>query len=485
MRCFLAILLTLSTAVAVFADPLQCDLTQYRAGTGLQAAVVQDTLVVTWTGEGGSELRARYAIDRAQPVLRDLAIRKPGAPWTTLARNLTPEFAVTSGVRRMSNQQAQPLRELGVEITPQVVDREKWYAFWDAPLLVPGTGAGRSPRNIGLPRKPEEIRRAASSFHTTACSVKTDGARLEVEFPGLEMGIFAGSVRFTVYRGTNLVRLEAVARTNEPSVAYKYQAGLKGFSTELTPRLVWRDVGGGPQQHQFGGPRNETAVPVKARNRILVAEGKGGSVAAFPPPITFFFTREVDTNLGYVWYRKDGDAEFSIGVRQAEGEEVPQYVENFALYNAPPGTWQRMAAYFYASHEGSERTRESVLAFTNGDTYKPLPGYKTMVNHFHISFTDRLRASGSLDAQTPDLVALKGLGINVVGLSDFHADRLRAGDAGAGRFQDQKDYHEGCRRASDRNFLVVPWEEPNAHFGGHYNVMFPRPVYWTKVRPAG
>ena len=32
-----------------------------------------------------------------------------------------------------------------------------------------------------------------------------------------------------------------------------------------------------------------------------------------------------------------------MGVRQAEGEEVQQYVENFALHNAPPGTLQRMA----------------------------------------------------------------------------------------------------------------------------------------------
>ena len=43
-------------------------------------------------------------------------------------------------------------------------------------------------------------------------------------------GIFSGSLRYTVYHGTNLLRQEAIASTNEPSVAYKYVAGLKGFA---------------------------------------------------------------------------------------------------------------------------------------------------------------------------------------------------------------------------------------------------------------
>src|SRR4029434_5814572 len=38
---------------------------------------------------------------------------------------------------------------------------------------------------------------------------------------------------------------------------------------------------------------------------------------------------------------------------------------------------------------------------------------------------------------------------------------------------------------SDRDFLIMPGEEPNAHFGGHYTTVFPRPVYWTHVRQPG
>jgi len=298
------------------------------------------------------------------------------------------------------------------------------------------------------------------------------------------MGNFAGELRFTVYRGTSLIRMDAVASTNDEWVAYKYDGGLRGFSTALTPRVTWRDTGGHDQQYGFGAVPNETIVPLKAANRVLIAEGKGGSIATFPMPHTFFFTREVDTNLGYVWYRLDEGKRFAFGVRQADREEVAQYVENFALFNAPPGTKQRMGVYFYVSPDSSDTTRQAVLAFTHNDMFKPVPGYKTMVNHFHLRFTERVRASGSFDTPIQDLAAMKSLGLNIIGLSDFHGD-LHANDPGPVRFKDQKDYREATRRASDADFLVTPWEEPSAFFGGHYNIMFPRNVYWSKVRQPG
>jgi hypothetical protein len=48
-----------------------------------------------------------------------------------------------------------------------------------------------------------------------------------------------------------------------------------------------------------------------------------------------------------------------------------------------------MGVYFYASPDAGETARQAVLAFTHGDTFKPLPGYKTFVNHFHLDFTGR------------------------------------------------------------------------------------------------
>jgi hypothetical protein len=484
MRALLfSVLLSLAMVSTTFADGLKCDMTQYKESAGLTASLAQDVLEVTWSGKDGSDVRARYAIDNGQPVVRELSIRKKGGQWATLGQNLAPEYHVVSGLRRMSSDHVNSIPAAGIPLTPEVIAKNRWYAFHDAPLEIPGDSGKQEPP---LPRKPEEIRRADSSFKATGCSVKTDGGRIEVNFPGLSMGIFSGSLQFTSYRGTNLIRMDAIAKTDEQFVAYKFDAGLKNFSTDVMPRVMWRDTGDEPQQYQFGGVKNNTMVPLKARYRMLIAEGKSGSVATFPPPHKFFWAREIHKNLGYVWYRKDADRQFGMGVRQAEHEESTKKgeIDDFALYNAPPGTWQHMGMYFYVSPDAGEPTRQSVLAFTHGDTYVPLAGYKTFTNHWHMRFTERVRDTGSLDTPLPDIAAMKALGLNIVGLSDFHGD-MHGNDSGALRFKDQKDYAEASRRASDKDFLVVPWEEPNVYFGGHYNLIFPKPVYYTRVRKEG
>lgn len=151
-----------------------------------------------------------------------MAVANADRSWKPVATNLQPEFLVTSGVRRISQQQLTPMRDGGLDITPEVIEKEKWKVFWDAPLRVPGV-AGVNP---GLPRKADEIRRSPATYKAAGCKVTTDGARIEVSFSGLTMGIFSGRLQFTVYRGTNLIRQEAIAKTDEPSVAYQYRAGL-------------------------------------------------------------------------------------------------------------------------------------------------------------------------------------------------------------------------------------------------------------------
>ncbi len=478
----LAVLFGALTAPQLRADPLACDLANYRASAGLTASVAGDVLTVAWTGSTNTELRARYAIERGQPVVRELAVRPAGGEWAVLGENLLPDFTVQTGRRRIDFAGLAPLKALGVDTeSREVIERQGWVAFWDAPFVLPG----ETRRNVDIPRKPEEISRGAAQFNATACDVKTDGARLEVNFPGLTLGIFSGGIRFTHYRDTGLLRLEAIAKTAQNFVAYKYDAGLKGLSTAWLPRVRWIDTGGNAQHYQFGGARHDGPVTTRAKNRVLVAEGRGGSLAVFPPPTVFFPAREVDTNLGYVWFRKDTDTTYGIGVKQADHEDDLRYLQNFALYNAPPGTLQRMAAYFFLGTGDAAATRAAVLAFTRGDTFAPVPGYKTLVNHFHLQMIDRLREGGSLDTQMPDLAAMKALGVNIVGLSEFHADKLKLNDTGALRFADQRDYFEATRRASDVDFLVAPWEEPNPYFGGHVNIVVPRAFHWSKKRAEG
>src|SRR5882724_9122325 len=184
---------TLSLMPVLLADSLNCNLSQYKAAQGLTAAVDQDALVVSWSGQNGADLRARYAIDSGQPVIRDLAVKKSGGPWTTLGKNLTPEYHVVSGVRRMADDQTNTLKAAGIELTDEVITKNRWYAFWDSPLVMPGSqemqdeaawrrsqqgggggrgGRGQAPavdslipnRTLGTPRAPSDIRRADASF---------------------------------------------------------------------------------------------------------------------------------------------------------------------------------------------------------------------------------------------------------------------------------------------------------------------------------
>ena len=478
-------------------------MTGYKAHEGLKAEIRAGVLEVTWQGERREQLRAGFTIRGGQPVVQILAARKNGGSWIVLGRNLTPEFELTTGVRRLSEQQMAPLRDLKIDLTPEVVEREKWNAFWDAPLVVPG----RKGTNLGLPRKPEEIQRTWAKYSATSCQVKTDGARIEVVFPGWEAGIFSGSLQYTAYRGTNLLRQEAIAKTNQPSVAYKYVAGLKGFTIADDSRVVWRDTARGWQHYAFGGAVNQQPVALRARNRLAVLEANGGSLAFLPPSHKFFWSREVETNLGYVYYRKDSAQTFSIGARQSDREvgakpwgisdevwnrrvgEARGDLNNFALYNAPPGTLQRMPVYFYLSPEDSRATQQAVMAFSHDDVYKPLPGYKVLVSHFHFHFNEQLTDAGSMDQEPTWLPVFRELGINMAILADFHGDSHPA-DTGKLRFDEQKVYFEGCRRFSDRDMLLIPGEEPDANFGGHYMFVFPKPLFFSHVKepakgPAG
>jgi hypothetical protein len=213
-----------------------------------------------------------------------------------------------------------------------------------------------------------------------------------------------------------------------------------------------------------------------------------GSLAVFPPPHQFFFARELEINLGYVWYEKmRANSLFGVGVRQHPTEEGynEEWIKKvYALYNAPPGTWQRMSLYWYATPSQAEETRHAVLAYTHGDRYKELPGYKTMVTHFHTAFAEGLTKAGSLDSGAPWISAMKALGINIAYICDFHGDG-HPEDQGPLRLSELETYYEACRRFSDRGFLILPGEEPNVYLGGHWNILFPKPTYWTHVRQEG
>ena len=477
----------------------ECDFSDYEPVEGLSAELLDGDVSLEWTGARGRQLRAAFGVDGGRPVVRQLSILSRAGHWAPLVQNARPAFYVAEGRRRISYQQVRPIEDLGRELTRELEEREKWKVFWDAPLNVPGL-EGVNPE---LPREPDEIRRATAQFATEACSVRREGIRLEVSFGGLTLGSFSGELRFTVYRGSSLLRQEAVASTSEPEVAYVYRAGLDGLRAADYERVRWRDVTRDWQHYRFGGGPNEDPVPLRARNRVLFLEQSRGALAVFPPSHKFFFAREIEMNLGYVWYRQHPSGRFDVGVRQGEREEMyrpggtskkiwekrvvqsRRFAEgNFALYNAPAGTQQRMAVYYLLDTGRAEQALEAVLAYTHGDRYKALEGYQVAVSHFHTHFSEQLTDSGSLDLRPPWISAFRGLGINIAMMSDFHGDG-HPRDAGEIRFREQYEYFEACRRHSDADFLLMPGEEPNAHLGGHYTLVFPKPVFWSMVRADG
>jgi hypothetical protein len=506
---------------AVYADPLNCNLAEYKAQPGLAAKVADNALDVTWAGDNGADLRMRLGIDRGTPTIHELAIHRRGGQWSTLLSNVTPEFKVVSGMRRITQQQLRPdsIQALGGKVSPKVLDlftkddgawvdeavregqikaedveRWKWEAFWDAPLYVEGSGV-RPPSHAtsippmngifgqkGLPRTPDEITRAAASYHVTTCEVRTNGARLEISFPGVELGVFAGRLQYDVFKGTNLIRQVIIAKTDRQSVAYKYDSGLKGLPIQAATRVVWRDLAGRWQDQQFGGAINEDSAVVWSSNRLIAADLPGGSIAAFPPPHSFYGARESNQVLGDNYYRKDSDTSFAFGIRQAEKEEDPEFLHNFALTNARPGTWQQMPVFLYISPDAAPAAVDAALIFTHGDRFKPLPGYQVMGSHYHVGMVPRLKESGSLDNRLNDVESAKAVGINIFGV----IDGARGQQQNEAFLAAQAEYYDTARRQSDKTFLIMPNKENTGiAIGGHHDLMVSKPVFWLLRRAPG
>ncbi|GHB86485.1 hypothetical protein [Persicitalea jodogahamensis] len=481
------------------ADSLNCNLTAYKPQPGLIAMVAGQTLTLTWNGERKSELRLRFVIERGVPTIRELALRPSGGQWRVLATHVIPEYRIVSGVRRVTRQQTEPLEALGVPLTAEKLNEIKWDAFWDAPLFMPDVPPLSHKTSIpareafanhpGMPRKPEEINRATAQFRATGCSVKTNGGRLEIVFPGVEAGIFTGYLQYDIFKGSNLIRQMVSAKTSATSAAFKYDAGIKGLPIRPASRLLWRDLSNHNQEYRLGGPVGDSPATVWSSNRLIAAEVPGGSIAVFPPPHSFYWARETGKNLGYSWYRKDSDSTFSIGMQQAEKEDEAEFYQNFALYSARPGTWQRMPVFLHVSSGNGSDALEAALAFTHRDFFKPLPGYKVMGSHYHVGLVERLDELGGHDNRLNDVETMKGIGVNIYGVIDGVRGPARR-EVGESFLKAQAEYYDAARRQSDRDFLVMPNDENSTsgrtyELGGHHDLLISRPTFWQNERKPG
>ncbi|MGH9660892.1 MAG: hypothetical protein ACRD96_20250, partial [Bryobacteraceae bacterium] len=436
-------LFTLFAACLTAAVPV--DLSGYREAADLRVEHSGDILTAHWTGERNGALRLRLNLADAEKLISELSVN--GKP---LLRDAAPAYFVYTGKRRGG-----------------------WDNFFDTPST-----------------RPREIAEANSTLAIDRARVHTGGRRMRLRVEGLSLGPFRGALVFTVFAGSNLVQQEAVVSTVEPDVAYYYNAWLTRVSTLDLNRLHWMDAEGRFRRHVLTSDVDLDYVPLKVRRRALIAEGASGSLAVFPPPHQYFFARDETINYANLWYRlyrihpiaADGEW-FSFGIRQTPVSEQARWVP---LVNAPPGAEQRMSLFWYAHPGPAREAFDRVSAYTHNDRFPALPGRKTFTSHYHVSMTMEARRHRALGIPyAPEFVdVFRQMGVNIAHLMDFHTDG-HPRDTGAVRRDELREYYDISRRLSGPDLLLIPGEEANAHFEGHWNLLLPRPVEWFMRRGPG
>ena len=316
--------------------------------------------------------------------------------------------------------------------------------------------------------------------------VVSEGSRTTLVIGEASAGSFKGDFRLTFYRNSPIIRAETVVTTDETLRAILYDTGLSSTSPDWSS-MVWNDPLGSLKKNRIDA--NDHATTLALKGRALVAEGKLGSLAIFPAPHQYFYPLDFANNFGFAWYGTGFTkmpAGFGFGIRQPpEGDKrwVP-------WFDAPAGTAQHLAVFYFVSPGNGEAALKAIANYTHGDRFVELPDYKTFTSHYHIEHTlDFLHRQKEQSTngvprglETPGFITkFKDTGVNIVHLAEFHQGWTPTQKT-AERLPMLKIMHEECARLSDKNFLLLPGEEPNVHLGGHWISFFPKPVYWILNR---
>ncbi|NJN26948.1 MAG: hypothetical protein HC819_13695 [Cyclobacteriaceae bacterium] len=479
--------------------PVNFDLSAYSPQQGISVKTEKNQLKIEWTGEQ-TQYKLELAIEKGSPVFTTLQSKNTKGKWQTMARDFVPEYSIVSGIRRVTQQQTEPLEALGKTLDSTLLNTIKWDAFWDAPLFISETPStirlGSIPasepfaNHPGMPRKASEIDRSKAEFQVKTCKLISNGKRLEIHLDGVRAGIFDGYLQIDIINHSNLIRMMLVARTIHSSVAFKYNAGLSGLPMVAEKQLVWTGLNGELNQHLIEDAAADQLIVVKSANRMIACELTNGAMALFPPPHSFYWARETEENLGYSWYKNEGEGRFGIGVRQAEQEENPEFYKNFALYSARPGTWQRMPFFINLSDGSGDSAIQSSLRYTHGDKYQALDGYKVMGHHYHVGLVDRLQKAKEDGYIINDVATLKNVGMDIYGVIDGVRDKAGRRDTGEAYLKGLDMYYKAARSQSDANFLLMPCDENSTNgrkpdMGGHYDIIPSKPIFWRPKRDEG
>lgn len=412
------------------------DLSNFKKN-GSTVAVSKKLITVSWpTGKSASG-KMILNLDQNKPLFTSILLSKNGT-FKEVAKNLDPAFVLRVGKRTLSPASG------------------GWDVFFDR-----------------VPTRPYTTNLV--EFDKRKASVKTNGAQTIIKISQLKSTIFSGDLEITLYNGSPLFNVAAVVSTKADSTAILYDAGLSS-KTDVWENIAWSDVK--KQMQSIKPSLADQSKNLEVKYRTVIGENTAGSLALFPAPHQYFYPLDEAFNLKFTWYGINYlnlIPGFGIGIRQDPlGDK--RYVPWF---NAKPDTKQRLSFFCLISADQAETALNEVKKFTHDDSYIPLPGYKTMASHFHNEFISDVVLSGKPIPEKPEFVeVLKNTGLNIVKLAEFHGPGHPKGPDST-RLKELNSLFEQTKRLSSTNFLLLPGEEANNFYGGHWLAFFPKPVYWV------
>jgi hypothetical protein len=395
-------------------------------------------LTADWTLDDGRAARLVLDLHAGRPLFARLGIgSRPGEAPRTIATNAGIRLGVTVGSR---------------------VGSDRW-VFFDSPADRPHT---RFDGRLALDRIRVDVQ---------------EKRHARIVLGTLTAGPFRGDLAIEIRAGSPLLHCVAEVSQPDPGVAFLYDAGLTGIAGDA----VFAPPGDGlTQREPLGLP---SIRPVAVRSRAVAIEprvegsagggGPPGALVVLPPPHAFFFARDVSTNLPSVLLGQ-GTVAITQAVRGG-GNFSP-------WYDAPAGTRQRLDFFVLLGAGGAERALDQAGAYTHHDRFVDLPGHATYLSHIHPRLASSEREGRPNGPEFAEV--MHRLNVNLVHLAEFHFEG-RWEETGPGRIEDLRILFDVARRYSDDRLVLLPGEEGVLHLGGHFMLVFPRPVFFTWHRDPG
>ncbi len=439
----------IALVVAGGARAMTPDVARYSPACGVAITTEEDHITVSWSAGAVARHEARIDLRAGRPLLSSL---------DGVLRDLDPFVSITAGTR------------VAPEGRPPAMSI--WNTFFDNPHKRPFK------THVGVLTK-------------KSARVTSEGRRATVAVGGIVAGPFSGEVCLTFFSGSSLIKMEAVMSTPEDKTAYVFDLGFVGKDSDWN-NFAWADTDDKRQMREVDETAADESLAV--RNRMLAVNGARGSLAIFPPPHQFFYPLDWTTNTKNFWLGRghQGAEQFGFGVRHD-----PRGAGNFVpWFNAPPRTKQCLSLFLLLDPGNATDALKSALRFTRGDRFAPLPGMTTFTTHYHMAVAMTAMEQmqkGVTPLPVPDFVKVfKDMGVQALHLGEFHGDGHQD-DPGPLRLPEMQMMFSECARLSDESLLLIPGEEINTHLGipfpgrhpGHWMLLFPKPVFWTKVRAEG